>query len=377
MTVVHPGVASGELFDQLAPGLDAQTINVIERHRNGGIVKGRGWLVRRALALADMVGLTVAFAVAMVWWGGSPTDDHVADGLELVVFMLSLPVWILAANLYGLYSSDEERTDHSTPDDLVGVFHLVTVGSWVLFLGITFTEVANPSLQRLITFWLLAILLITSFRALARAVCRRTDVYLQNTVIVGAGDVGQLVGRKLRHHPEYGLNVVGFVDAQPKERQPGLGDMNLLGPPERLAEIVPLLHVERVIIAFSNDSHEETLDLIRSHRGSRRPDRHRASSVRGDRCQCRLAHRRGAADDRSSDASALPVCALHEATARRRDLAHRARPSLSPTRRDRHRNQARLGWTRFLPAGSEGRRKPRLQHLQVPDDGHGRRGAEG
>ncbi len=264
MTVVHPGVASGELFDQLAPGLDAQTINVIERHRNGGIVKGRGWLVRRALALADMVGLTVAFAVAMVWWGGSPTTDHVADGLELIVFMLSLPVWILAANLYGLYSSDEERTDHSTPDDLVGVFHLVTVGSWVLFLGITFTEVANPSLQRLITFWLLAILLITSLRALARAVCRRTDVYLQNTVIVGAGDVGQLVGRKLRHHPEYGLNVVGFVDAQPKERQPGLGDMNLLGPPERLAEIVPLLHVERVIIAFSNDSHEETLDLIRS-----------------------------------------------------------------------------------------------------------------
>ena len=264
MTVVHTSTASAELFDQLSPGLDARTIDVIERHRNGGLVKGRGWLVRRALALSDIVGLTAAFAIAMVWWGGSPTADHVADGLELVVFMLSLPVWILAANLYGLYSSDEERTDHSTADDLVRVFHLVTVGSWFLFLGITFTEVANPSLQRLITFWLLAILLVTSLRASARAMCRRTSVYLQNTVIVGAGDVGQLVGRKLRHHPEYGLNVVGFVDAQPKERQPGLGDVNLLGPPERLAEIVQLLHVERVVIAFSNDTHQETLDLIRS-----------------------------------------------------------------------------------------------------------------
>jgi exopolysaccharide biosynthesis polyprenyl glycosylphosphotransferase len=264
LTVVHSGAASAELFDQLAPGLDARTIGVIERHRGGGIVKGRGWLVRRALALADMVGLTLGFAVAMVWWGGAPTGDHVADSLELVVFVLSLPVWILAAKLYGLYSNDEERTDHSTADDLFGVFHLVTVGSWVLFLGITFTEVANPSLQRLITFWLLAILLITSFRAFARAVCRRTSVYLQNTIIVGAGDVGQLVGRKLRHHPEYGLNVVGFLDAQPKERQPGLGDINILGAPERLADIVKLLHVERVVIAFSNESHEDTLDLIRS-----------------------------------------------------------------------------------------------------------------
>lgn len=264
MSVVQQSIASTELFDQLSPGLDAQTINVIERHRSGQMIKGRGWLVRRALALADVIGLTASFAVAMVWWAGSDATDYVADSLELVIFMLSLPVWILAANLYGLYSSDEERTDHSTADDLVGVFHLVTVGSWVLFLGVTFTELANPSLQRLLTFWLVAILLITSLRALARAICRRTDVYLQNTVIVGAGDVGQIVARKLRQHPEYGLNIVGFVDAEPKERQHGLGDLNILGSSDRLADIVQLLEVERVVIAFSNESHEETLGLIRS-----------------------------------------------------------------------------------------------------------------
>ncbi|MBA2741673.1 MAG: sugar transferase [Actinobacteria bacterium] len=264
MTVVDTTMSTAELFDQLAPGLDAQTINVIERHRSGGRSQGRGWLVRRALALADMLGLSVAFVAAMVWWAGSPVDDHVSDALEVAIFLLSMPAWVLAANLYGLYSSDEERTDHSTADDLVRVFHLVTVGSWVLFLGITFTSVANPSLQRLITFWVLAIVLITSLRALARGICRRTSIYLQNTVIVGAGDVGQLVARKLRQHPEYGLNVVGFVDAQPKERQPGLGDLSLLGTPERLSEIVRALEVERVVVAFSNESHEETLDLIRS-----------------------------------------------------------------------------------------------------------------
>jgi exopolysaccharide biosynthesis polyprenyl glycosylphosphotransferase len=264
VTVVDPGLASAELLDQLRPSLNAQTIGVIERRRRGGIAQGRGWLVRRALAVADMAGLTAAFVIAMYWWGGSPVDDRVADIFEVAIFALSLPAWILAAKLYGLYSSDEERTDHSTVDDLVRVFHLVTVGSWILFLGVTFTEVADPSLQRLLTFWLLAILFVTSFRALARALCRRTSIYLQNTVIVGAGDVGQLVARKLRQHPEYGLNIVGFFDDQPKERQPGLGDLNIMGSPEQLAEMVRPLEIERVVIAFSNDSHQETLDLIRS-----------------------------------------------------------------------------------------------------------------
>src|SRR5215510_8524958 len=107
MTVVDSSIATTELFEQLAPGLDAQTIGVIERHRSGKVVKGRGWLVRRALAVADMVGLSAAFIVAMVWWAGSPVDDRVPDVLEFAIFALSLPVWSLAADLYGLYSSDE------------------------------------------------------------------------------------------------------------------------------------------------------------------------------------------------------------------------------------------------------------------------------
>ena len=34
----------------------------------------------------------------------------------------------------------------------------------------------------------------------------------RRTLIVGAGEVGQVVERKIRSHPEYGLELVGFVD---------------------------------------------------------------------------------------------------------------------------------------------------------------------
>jgi exopolysaccharide biosynthesis polyprenyl glycosylphosphotransferase len=79
--------------------------------------------------------------------------------------------------------------------------------------------------------------------------------------------VGQLVARKLLKHPEYGINLVGFVDASPKAPRADLEHLTLLGPADELAELVQAHDVERVVIAFSNESHEELLRLIRSLKG--------------------------------------------------------------------------------------------------------------
>jgi exopolysaccharide biosynthesis polyprenyl glycosylphosphotransferase len=216
------------------------------------------------LAASDIVGLTLSFGISMAFFAGTGDSNTVSEGIEFLIFLLTLPAWIVVANLYGLYFSDEERTDHSTADDLVGVFHLVTVGSWLFFIGATLSGLADPPLERLLFFWLIAIVLVTSMRAIARSLCRRSSAYLQNTVIVGAGDVGSLLARKFRQHPEYGLNVLGFVDANPKATVETLSGLPLLGSPERLPEIVRVLDVERVVIAFSNESHEDTIQLVRS-----------------------------------------------------------------------------------------------------------------
>jgi exopolysaccharide biosynthesis polyprenyl glycosylphosphotransferase len=92
--------------------------------------------------------------------------------------------------------------------------------------------------------------------------CRRKIHYLQNTIIVGAGDVGQNLARKLLHHPEYGLNLVGFVDSSPKDRAEDIGHLRLLGDLDDLTHVVDLLDVERVIIAFTGDRHEQLLTSI-------------------------------------------------------------------------------------------------------------------
>ncbi len=256
---------SVELYEEMQSVVDERTIEIVERRRRTAIVRRRGWLVRRALLLADLVGLLLAFFVAQWLFGASESAiDHVGEETEWLVFLMTLPGWAIVAKLYGLYDRDEERTDHSTVDDVVGVFHLVTVGTWLFFATAWLTGIANPDMPKLVAFWALAILLVAIGRATARALCRRSVTYLQNTIIIGAGDVGQTIARKLLNHPEYGINLVGFVDDEPKERREDLRHLVLLAGPDRLPGLIRLFDVERVIIAFSNQPHEDTLDLIRS-----------------------------------------------------------------------------------------------------------------
>ena len=170
---------------------------------------------------------------------------------EFALFVLALPMWIVVAKLYGLYERDEERTDHSTTDDFAGVFHMITVCTALFAFGLYLTQLAHPSAGKLATFWSAAIVLVASGRALARGYCRRH-----------VRDVGQLVGKKMLKHPEYGLNLVGFVDDAPKERREDLEHLTLLGPLDRLPGLVRVFDIERVVIAFSHDSHERTLELV-------------------------------------------------------------------------------------------------------------------
>jgi exopolysaccharide biosynthesis polyprenyl glycosylphosphotransferase len=254
-----------DLWDEMHSTVNEATLEIVDRRRRTARIKRRGWLVRRMLLGADLIGLASAFVVAELFFGERfHFEGRFGAPSEAAVFLLILPLWIVVAKLYGLYDHDEERTDHSTADDLAGVFHMVTVGMFLFLAGAWLTDIAHPSMPKVLVFWVSAIALVGLGRAAARGLARRNAAYLQNTVIVGAGDVGQLVAKKLLHHPEYGINIVGFIDSAPKERQGDLQHLAQLGSPERLPAIIRMFDVERVIVAFSADSHEKSLELIRS-----------------------------------------------------------------------------------------------------------------
>jgi exopolysaccharide biosynthesis polyprenyl glycosylphosphotransferase len=216
------------------------------------------------LVLADVAGLTAAFLTTQLVYGSFGSTDTAIGVPEALLFLLSLPLWIVIARLYSLYDADEERTHHPTTDDIVGVFHLVTIGTWMFFGLIWVADIAQPQVSHVMTLWALAIACVTAARASARGFCRTRSAYQQRTIVLGAGEIGQRAARKILRHPEYGLDLLGLVDDRPKERHPDLSSLPLLGGRGDLPRIVSDYGVERVLVAFSNETDEEMLAAIRS-----------------------------------------------------------------------------------------------------------------
>lgn len=212
--------------------------------------------------VADVIGLTFAFFVASIIFTDGPLNDRYSLPVETLLFGLTLPVWIVLASLYGLYARDEVRADHSTTDEFFGVVNLVTLGTWIVFAAGWALDLAGPELSRVLGFWLSAILAIVGGRALVRTLSHRHEAYVQRALILGAGEVGQLVARKISQHPEYAIDLVGFVDDDPRAARSDV-EVKMLGGVEDLVDLVERHDVDRVIVAFSSEPDQRTVAKVR------------------------------------------------------------------------------------------------------------------
>jgi hypothetical protein len=118
---------------------------------------------RGALVWADLVSLSLAFLVAELAFGGRSRITHAPIGPEYVAFLACLGVWVVVAQLFGLY----DRANRSSLAELLGVFYLISAGTLLLYAGLRVTGLAEPSILKLLTFWGLAVILVAFNRAIA------------------------------------------------------------------------------------------------------------------------------------------------------------------------------------------------------------------
>src|SRR5207247_10994933 len=153
-----------------------------------------------------------------------------------------------------LYGRDSVRLSVASFDELGAVFHALVVGSLVML-------VLDQGVRRLAGWWVSSALEATIFLLAASALVPivrgtiRSWVFPRvmrprRALVIGSGDEARRVERKLRVHPENGLEVVGVVD-------PARGV---------IAQLVDELEIERVVIASPDRGHEETLELLREVR---------------------------------------------------------------------------------------------------------------
>ncbi len=234
--------------------------------KRGRLGHGRTWI----LATGDLIALTVAYALTYVaadHLGPLPPVSAPTWFLVLLV-VTAVPVWLAIFTGYGLYEADALRISVSSFDEVRSIFHAMLAGSLAYLI-------LSQGVRFLFDWWVYtaveaalfigaSLVLVPVLRGSIRSWVFPRVMERRRTLIVGGGDEALLVYRKLNTHPEYGLEVIGFLAAD-EDDVPG----PVLGASGDVARLVDELEIDRVIIATSIDGHEQMLDLLRS---VRRPD---------------------------------------------------------------------------------------------------------
>jgi exopolysaccharide biosynthesis polyprenyl glycosylphosphotransferase len=92
---------------------------------------------------------------------------------------------------------------------------------------------------------------------------RSKGLIAHRTVVLGAGRVGRQVADILRAHPEYGLDPIGFLDADPRAMDE-ISPLPVFGGPESLTRVLREGAVRTVVVAFSSLKESEMVSIIRT-----------------------------------------------------------------------------------------------------------------
>ena len=248
-----------EPIAERSPGLRVLSEPQASAPRDGRFTRGRV----RTLMAADMVAVQLALFGMYLLAELIGPPAFIAPTWLLAALWVGVTLgWPVLFATYKLYEGETRAIAPASFDEVGKLFHALLAGSLVLLVvGQGFKKGFDYSVYTPLEaamFLSIALVLIPTFRGVLRTWVLPAVMRPRRTIIVGAGPVGQLVRRKINAHPEYGLDLVGFVDDRENERR--------LGTISELTRLVDEREIDWVVIADSDAPYEETLALLRAVR---------------------------------------------------------------------------------------------------------------
>lgn len=217
---------------------------------------GRRWLVLSTGADASLLVVAALLAVFGSRAAGVASDWGVwAFAYPLVVLglLVGQPQYLGRLRL-------------SVFDSVTGAIAATSIAtSLVLSIRVLFTSDPNAAGQSARQ-WVFATFFLAAGRAAAvryRIYAQRTGAVARPTLIIGAGDVGQLTARRLLSQPQLGLRPIGFLDKEPLATEGVASTLPVLGASWDLDAVLDRNHVSDVILTFSTAPHHVFLSIIR------------------------------------------------------------------------------------------------------------------
>jgi exopolysaccharide biosynthesis polyprenyl glycosylphosphotransferase len=217
---------------------------------------GVGWM--RLRLATDAVALLLGNAAALI---GASAANADTSGQALVWLFPVLVIGVLAVR--GMYGS---RMQVRVVDGIGQVIGATALAAISLIAAAALLDPSTEAAPLLARAWLFGTFCLAGSRLLlawAQRRARSTRLVAKRTLIVGAGEIGARVERRLRAQPELGLLPVGYLDADPVplEMVPDR-TAPVLGNPEDLGRVAVATGAEHVVLGFSNAPDRLLIPLV-------------------------------------------------------------------------------------------------------------------
>jgi exopolysaccharide biosynthesis polyprenyl glycosylphosphotransferase len=226
------------------------------------LLSKRGWVGTRLMV--DCTLLALAVAAARV---GAP-DGVWSDGSFVIWLFPPAVIGLFAVR--GLYGGAIETRRIDTTGQIMGATSLAAIA---LIAGAALLDPAAAPAAMVARAWLFATIYMIGGRIVLDAIACRAriaGIVARPTLIVGAGQIGAQMERRLLEQPEIGLRIVGYVDGDPPPAEMVPERLApVLGPPSDLVRIAKETQAEHVILAFSSVPDRGLVPLVRQCEANR------------------------------------------------------------------------------------------------------------
>ncbi len=241
------------------------------------MLKKHGQLFLTTIIFFDSVVISFSWLVAYYLHFQSsfgPAPRYAIPEIEVYLIGL-IPVWIVFMfNIWlcGLYKPLRGKPIST---EFYNIIKVTVLSVLILAASTFFYREESFSRIQAAYFWVLVTFLIIVSHMLVRVIlmeARKRGFNLRHLLIIGSGDLGQMVAEKISLHPEFGMNIVGFLTGHPEKIGSEVSGSKVLGLYQDVSKIIKKYNIDQLYIALPLHAHdrmgkilenleEETVDI--------------------------------------------------------------------------------------------------------------------